>query len=358
MKTSSIALLVAITALARADAPADRHAGVQMIPRTEPRSPDEMLRSLAGATTWLNSAPLGPEALRGKVVLVDFWTYTCINWRRTAPYLRAWVDRYGSSGLVLIGVHSPEFAFERDLDNVRRAAREIGVEYPVAVDNDFAIWQAFDNHYWPALYVFDPQGRLRHHQFGEEDYERAEGVIRQLLAEAGARDLDRGPAPVDARGAEAPADWKNLRSPETYVGSRRARNFTSPGGIVPGAPHRYALPPAMPLNRWALAGTWTLEGDRAIAQAAGGKIVYRFHARDLHMVMGPQTRGRAIRFRVLIDGKPPGASHGTDVDPEGYGTLREQRMYHLVRQPTPVEDRLFQIELLEPGAAAFCFTFG
>jgi thiol-disulfide isomerase/thioredoxin len=354
-----IALLVAVGCVARADEPAShRHTGGQMLPQPARPSPEEMIPSLTTATTWINSRPIASQELRGRVVLIDFWTYTCINWRRTVPYLRSWIGRYGNSGLVLIGVHSPEFVFERNLDNVRQAARQIGVDYPIAVDNDFAIWQAFGNQYWPALYVFDSHGRLRHKQFGEENYEDAEQVIRQLLEEAGQRDFDSRPARVDARGAEASADWQDLRSSENYLGSRRTQNFASPGGIVRGEPHRYSVPSGMARNQWALSGTWTVDEDRAIAGAAGGRIAYRFHARDLHLVMGPETRGNVIRFRVLIDGKPPGGSHGTDVDQDGYGTLREQRMYQLIRQPAPIEDRLFEIEFLELGAAAFCFTFG
>jgi thiol-disulfide isomerase/thioredoxin len=354
-----LGLLVAITGVARADEPAShRHSGAQMVPKPARPSPEGMIPSLSTATNWINSPPIASQELRGKVVLIDFWTYTCINWRRTVPYLRSWLERYGNSGLVLIGVHSPEFAFEHNLDNVRQAARAIGVEYPVAVDNDFAIWQAFGNQYWPALYVFDSRGRPRHQVFGEDGYEDAERVIRQLLEETGQRDLDSRPARVDARGAEVAADWKDLRSAENYVGSSRTLNFASPGGIVPGKPHRYAVPSAMTRNRWALSGTWTVEADRSIAGAAGGKIAYRFHARDLHLVMAPEARGNAIRFRVLLDGKPPGSSQGLDVDEEGYGTLQDQRMYQLIRQPAPIGDRLFEIEFLEPGASAFSFTFG
>ncbi|HKE15336.1 MAG TPA: redoxin domain-containing protein, partial [Kofleriaceae bacterium] len=285
------------------------------------------------------------------------WTYTCINWRRTVPSLRAWVEQYRDSGLVLIGVHSPEFVFERDLDNVRQASKDIGVDYPVAVDSDFAIWRAFGNQYWPALYVFDAHGRLRHQQFGEDGYGESEQVIRKLLEEAGGRPLPRPPVTVDGRGAEKPADWQNLRSPENYVGRARTEGFGSPGGIVPGS-HLYTVPEDLPLNGWALAGMWRVEDDRAVVAAPGGKIAYRFHARDLHLVMGPETRGVAIRFRVLVDGKPPGSAHGVDVDQDGNGTLRDQRMYQLIRQRAPIDDHLFEIEFLEPGAGAFSFTFG
>jgi thiol-disulfide isomerase/thioredoxin len=317
-----------------------------------------MIPSLSSATAWVNSSPIGADELRGKVVLIDFWTYTCINWRRTVPQLRAWVDRYRNSGLLLIGVHSPEFAFEHDLENVREQVKQIGVSYPVAVDNDFMIWRAFGNEYWPALYVFDSHGRLRHKVFGEAGYEGAERIVRQLLEEAGSRDLDARPPMVDARGAERPADWKALRSGENYVGLRRTENFASPGGIRSGVPHPYAVPARLALNSWALSGTWTISDDRAVVGASGGRIAYRFHARDLHLVMAPETRGKNIRFRVLLDGKPPGASHGLDIDQDGQGLLVQQRMYQLIRQPGPIVDRLFEIEFLEPGAAAFSFTFG
>jgi thiol-disulfide isomerase/thioredoxin len=317
-----------------------------------------MIPSLSAATTWINSPPIASQDLRGKVVLIDFWTYTCINWRRTVPHLRSWVDRHGGSGLVLIGVHSPEFVFERNLDNVRQATREIPVAYPVAVDNDFAIWKAFGNQYWPALYVFDARGRLRHQQFGEDGYGEAERIIRQLLAEAGQPDLGAHPVRIEARGAEAPADWQELRSAENYLGLARTRNFASPGKVAPGQPHRYAIPTDVALDGWALSGAWTVAADRAVAAAAGATIACRFHARDLHLVMAPETRGQAIGFRVRLDGKPPGSSHGVDVDQDGHGTLQDQRMYQLIRQPPPVEDRLFEIEFVQPGAAAFSFTFG
>jgi thiol-disulfide isomerase/thioredoxin len=317
-----------------------------------------MIPSLGTATTWLNSPAIGADGLRGKVVLIDFWTYTCINWRRTVPYLRAWVQRYGGSGLLLIGVHSPEFAFEHDLDNVRQAVKQIGVSWPVPVDNDFKIWRAFGNEYWPALYVFDSHGHLRHQVFGEDGYEEAEQVIRKLLAEAGQTGLDSRPAPVEGQGVEKAADWKNLRSGENYVGLRRTENFESPGEIKPGVPRSYEVPARLGLNGWALSGTWTLSNDRAVVGAPGGRIAYRFHARDVNLVMGPETRGKEIRFRVLLDGKPPGAAHGVDVDQNGQGTLREQRMYQLIRQPGGIADHTFEIEFLEPGAAAFSFTFG
>jgi thiol-disulfide isomerase/thioredoxin len=350
-------LLVALT-LHAGQPSSHGHSGAHMVTPSAPPTPEGMIPSLSTATTWLNSPPIGAEGLRGKVVLIDFWTYTCINWRRTVPYLRAWLQRYGGPKLLLIGVHSPEFAFEHDLDNVRQAAKQIGVSYPVAVDNDFAIWRAFGNEYWPALYVFDSHGRLRHQVFGEDGYEEAEQVIRKLLAEAGQTGIDARPAAVDGQGSEKAADWKDLRSGENYVGLRRTENFASPGGIQPGVPHAYAAPAQLGLNSWALSGTWTMSNDRAVVGAAGGRIAYRFHARDVNLVMAPQERGKEIRFRVLLDGKPPGASHGVDVDQDGQGTLREQRMYQLIRQPGSIADRLFEIEFLGPGAGAFSFTFG
>jgi thiol-disulfide isomerase/thioredoxin len=329
-----------------------------MVKQADRPSAEAMIPSLAGATDWINSSPISAAELRGKVVAIDFWTYTCINWRRTVPHLRAWVEQYRDSGLVLIGVHSPEFVFERDVDNVRKASKDIGVDYPVAVDSSFSIWRAFGNQYWPALYVFDAHGRLRHQQFGEDGYGESEQVIRKLLEEAGQRPLPRPPVTASGRGAEKPADWQNLRSPENYVGRARTEGFGSPGGIVPGEPHLYTVPGDLPLNGWALSGMWNVEKDRAVVAAPGGRIAYRFHARDLHLVMGPETRGVAIRFRVRLDGKPPGSAHGLDVDQEGYGTLRDQRMYQLIRQPAPIDDHLFEIEFLEPGAGAFSFTFG
>jgi thiol-disulfide isomerase/thioredoxin len=316
------------------------------------------LPSLAGATEWLNSPPLTASGLRGKVVLVDVWTYTCINWLRTLPYVRAWAEKYKNQGLVVIGVHSPEFAFEHNVDNVRRQAKDMRVDYPIAIDNDFALWRALNNNYWPALYIVDAQGRIRYHQFGEGEYDKSEKVIQQLLSEAGASGINREMVTVDARGAEVPADWNSLKSQENYVGQERTENFTSPGGAVLDKPHAYAAPARLRLNQWALVGDWTV-GKGAIAlNKANGRIVYRFHARDLHLVMGPATRGTPVRFRVLVDGQPPGASHGTDVDDQGNGTVSEQRLYQLIRQPGPIADRQFEIEFLDPGAEAYAFTFG
>jgi thiol-disulfide isomerase/thioredoxin len=316
--------------------------------------------SLDGATEWLNSPPLTASGLRGKVVLVDFWTYTCINWLRTAPYVRAWAAKYKDQGLVVIGVHSPEFPFEKDISNVRRSAKQIKVDYPIAVDSDHAVWRAFHNEYWPALYLVDAKGRIRYHQFGEGEYERSEQVIRQLLAEAGAGDArpERASTPVDARGIEAAADWRNLKSGENYVGYVRTENFASPGGAAHGGRRVYAAPARLELNQWALSGDWTVAANAIALHKGGGRIAYRFHARDLHLVMGPSSGGASVRFRVLIDGKPPGTAHGIDVDADGNGTASEQRFYQLIRQPGPIADRKFEIEFLDRGIEAFAFTFG
>jgi thiol-disulfide isomerase/thioredoxin len=317
-----------------------------------------VLPSFDGATGWLNSPPLTPADLRGKVVLVDFWTYTCINWLRQLPYVRAWAEKYAGQGLVVVGVHTPEFPFEKDADNVRQAVQDMRVTYPVATDNNYAVWLAFDNHYWPALYFADAQGRIRHHHFGEGEYQQSEMVIQQLLAEAGASDISRELVSVDARGIEAAADWASLRSPENYTGYERTENFASPGAAVPGKPHVYTVPAELRLNHWALSGDWTV-GDQAVTlNTADGQIAYRFHARDLHLVMGPATPGTAIRFRALIDGQPPGPAHGTDVDGDGNGTLTQQRVHQLIRQQGPVTDRTFEITFLDPDAQAFSFTFG
>jgi thiol-disulfide isomerase/thioredoxin len=316
------------------------------------------LPALAGATEWLNSPPLTAAGLRGKVVVVQFWTYSCINWLRSLPYVRAWADKYKKHGLVVIGVHTPEFAFEKNVDNIRRATKDMRIDYPVAVDSGHALWDAFRNQYWPALYFVDAQGRIRHHHFGEGEYEQSEMVIRQLLAEAGARDLDQELASVDARGAEAAADWSDLKSPENYLGYERTANFASQGGPVLDKRRVYAAPTQLPLNHWALSGDWTVQGEAAALNAANGRIVYRFHARDLHLVMGPATRGTAVRFRVLVDGQPPGAAHGIDVDAQGNGTVVEQRLHQLIRQTKPISDRQFEIEFLDPGVQAFSFTFG
>jgi thiol-disulfide isomerase/thioredoxin len=330
----------------------------QTTPAAVPSPIEGELRSLSSATAWLNAQPLTAADLRGKVVLIDFWTYTCINWQRTLPYVRAWAEKYKDQGLVVIGVHAPEFAFEHDVENVRRAAKHLRVEYPIAIDNDFAIWRAFNNHYWPALYLLDAEGRIRHHHFGEGEYGRSELMIQRLLAEAGIGGIGDELVSVDARGAEAAADWSSLESPETYLGYERAEHFASPDGLAVGDRRVYAAPARLRLNHWALAGDWTVEQHAAGLNTANGRIVYQFHARDLHLVMGPAARGTSVRFRVRLDGQAPGAAHGSDVDDQGNGTVSEQRLYQLIRQPQPIADRQFEIEFLDAGAEAFAFTFG
>jgi thiol-disulfide isomerase/thioredoxin len=316
------------------------------------------LPSLAGATEWLNSPPLTAAGLRGSVVLVDFWTYTCINWLRTLSYLRAWAQRYHDQGLVVLGVHTPEFDFEHDLDNVREAVEDLRIDYPVAVDNDYAIWSAFDNHYWPAMYVLDAQGQVRHHQFGEGDYQQAEMILQQLLTEAGADGIDPNPVTVQASGVEAAADWNSLWSPENYLGYERTENFASPNGAVLGTRHGYALPGRLRLNYWGLGGDWTVGRQAVLLHEAQGRIAYRFHARDLHLVMAPPASGSPVRFRVGIDGQPPGPAHGTDVDEQGKGALTQPRLHQLIRQPGPVSERTFVITFLDPSVQAYAFTFG
>ena len=313
--------------------------------------------SLAGATEWLNSPPLTAEGLKGKVVLVDFWTYSCINCLRAIPYVRAWAEKYKDKGLVVIGVHAPEFAFEKQIGNVKTAVADLKIDYPVAIDNDYAIWRAFNNQYWPAHYFIDAQGKIRHHHFGEGDYAGSERVIQQLLAEAGTTGVTADVVAVKAAGAEAASDEREVKSPETYVGAERAENFVSPGGAVVGAAHTYA--PGEPrLNEWGLKGDWTVGSDQAALNGPDGGIVYRFHARDLHLVLGSGPDGKPVRFRVTIDGVAPGDSHGTDTDAEGRGTVTGQRLYQLVRQGATVADHTFEITFLDPGVQAFAFTFG
>jgi len=299
------------------------------------------LASLETATAWLNSAPLTAAGLRGKVVLVSFWTYTCINWLRSQPYLRAWAEKYRDRGLVVIGVHSPEFGFEKDVDNVRRAAPALRVDYPIAVDSNHAIWKGFDNQYWPALYFVDAKGRIQHHQFGEGQYDRSEKAIQQLLVTAGYQGVGAELVSVTGTGLEAAADWSSLRSPESYLGSQRRENAAEGK-----------------LNHWTLAGGWAVGSEAITLHGSGGKIEYRFHARDLHLVMGPAAAGAPVRFRVRLDGQAPGAAHGLDVDPQGTGQVTEPRLYQLIRQRQPIVDRQFEIEFLDPGVEAFVFTFG
>ena len=313
--------------------------------------------ALDGAVTWINSPPLTRDALKGKVVLVDFWTYSCINCLRSLPYVKAWADKYGKDGLVVIGVHAPEFAFEKDIANVRKAASDLGIRYPIAVDNNYAIWRAFNNHYWPAHYFIDARGRIRHHHFGEGDYAGSERIIQQLLAEAhGSTPIPGGTVAVSGSGVEAAAGG-DTRSPETYVGYERAERSVSRPAVQHDTSATYSADPTA-LNQWGLAGAWTVGGEHAVVDKAGGRVLYRFHARDLHLVLGPGANGRPIRFRITIDGKAPGADHGADVDAAGNGTVVGQRLYQLVRLTGPVRDHSFAIEFLDPGAEVFSFTFG
>jgi thiol-disulfide isomerase/thioredoxin len=293
-----------------------------------------------GATGWLNSEPLTAEGLRGKVVLVDFWTYTCINWLRTLGYVRAWHEKYADQGLVVVGVHTPEFPFEQDVDNVREAAKDMRVEYPIALDNDYAVWQAFSNHYWPAVYIADAEGRIRYNHFGEGAYEECEREIQQLLG------VDDGLVSVADEGFEAQADLASLESPETYLGAEQAQNFAGFDESI------------LRLNQWALSGDWTIGGRASVLNGAGGGILFRFHARDVNLVMGPPERGTDVPFRVLVDGEAPGDAHGLDIDEQGHGTLSQQRLYQLVREPGSIGDRTFEIRFEAPGAEAYCFTFG
>lgn len=330
----------------------------QSVPATVQLPIEGELPSLAGATAWLNSQPLAVEHLRGEVVLINFCTYTCINWLRQLPYVRAWSEKYKDQGLVMIGVHTPEFEFEKNINNVRRALQDMKIDYPVAIDSDYVIWRAFKNRYWPALYFVDTQGRIRHHQFGEGEYEQSERIIQQLLDETKINSTDQGIVLVNASGLEAAADWGSLKSPENYVGYERTENFASPGGVVFDKTHTYAAAEKLSLNQWSLLGAWTIKRQSASLNDANGRIAYRFHARDLHLVLGPATRGTTIRFRVTLDGKPPGAAHGIDVDEQGNGTLTEQRLYQLIRQPKPIVARQFEIEFFDAGAEVFAFTFG
>jgi len=314
--------------------------------------------SLRGASGWLNSPQLQEADLRDKVVLFDFWTYSCINWRRTLPYLRAWSRKYKQHGLVVVGVHSPEFQFEKDIENVRQAANSMMIEYPIAIDSDLSIWRAFNNEYWPALYLADAKGRIRHHKFGEGDYDKSEYVIQKLLAENGATGFERSLASIDASGAELSADWRDLRSGENYLGYERTQNFASRGGAVADKKHAYTAPSQLELNHWAPDGEWTARKQSISLNADKGRIAYQFQARDLHLVMGSMERGKKVPFQVSVDGQMPGGSHGVDVDAQGFGILEEPRMYQLIRQQGPVSARRFEIEFLDSGAEIYSITFG
>ena len=311
----------------------------------------EGLPTFGGATEWLNSEPLSPAELRGHVVLVDFWTLTCINWLRTAAHVKAWSKAYRDDGLIVIGVHTPEFSFEHDVGLVRASTAERGIDHPVVVDNDYAVWSAFDNSWWPARYTADRDGELRDRQIGEGSYERSELVLQRLLG------VDRDLVPVEKVGVEAEADWQHLRTAETYLGHGRGERFSSAGGVVVDEPHEYELPGRLRTGHWALAGEWTIGQERVALGHGGGSIAFRFQARDAHAVLSQETSA-PIAFRVLLDGEAPGPDHGLDVDADGNGLLQAGRMYQLVRQDGDVRKRTLQIKFAAPGAEAYSFTFG
>lgn len=316
------------------------------------------LASFSGATGWLNSEPLTPADLRGYVVLVDFWTFTCVNWLRTFPYVRAWAQKYRDKGLLVIGVHTPEFPFEGDIDNVRKQAKALGVEYPIAVDTNYGVWRAFDNNYWPAVYVADAMGRIRSHHFGEGAYEMSEMIVQQLLADAGFSGFSDDLVAVQPEGTQVAADLSTLESGETYTGYQQAEGFASPENVVPDRPQPYTIPKRLNLNEWALSGDWTITDRAAVLNGTTGRIAFRFHARDVNLVMGPLKGAPSVRFRVFLDGKSDGAANGTDVGGQSQGTADDQRLYQLIRQQGDIDDRTFEIEFLNPGVEAYCFTFG
>jgi thiol-disulfide isomerase/thioredoxin len=360
MAMSNSTMAMSNSTMAMSNGKADGHAMMMSGAKPSGALPVEGdMPSLAGATLWLNSAPLSPEGLRGKVVVVDFWTYSCINCLRALPYVQGWYDKYKDHGLVVIGVHAPEFAFEKDTNNVRRAVADLKITYPVAMDNDYAIWQAFNNQYWPAHYFIDASGKIRGHHFGEGNYEESEDTIRKLLSDAGNTNLPAaGLGAARAVGVQAAADEAHDQSPETYVGYRRAENFASAGGFVPDQAHVYTAPNALKLNQWALAGSWAVDPEKAVLAAAPGKVVFRFFARDLHFVLGPSKDGKPVRFRVTLDGASPGANHGADTDASGSGSIGAQRLYQLIRQSGSVGEHVFSIEFLDSGVQAYSFTFG
>ena len=331
--------------------------GARRHPRTAPLPVEGRLPGFEGATGWLNSSPLTPEGLAGNVVLVDFWTYTCINWLRTLAFVRAWSEKYRDRGLVVIGIHTPEFPFEHEVENVREAAQAMRVEYPIALDSDYGVWSAFGNRYWPAVYLADAQGRIRYHHFGEGEYDDGEWMIQHLLREARSEGIDEELVSVTAEGLEAQADWTNLGSPETYLGYQQGQNLDSPDGVAHDEPRGYVAPESLQLNNWALAGKWTIEGQASVLDEAGGRIVFRFHARDVHLVLRSRA-GRAVPFHVLVDGEAPGAAHGLDVDEQGRGALIEPRLYQLIRQPGSIDDRTLEIAFDATGVEAYAFTFG
>jgi cytochrome c biogenesis protein CcdA/thiol-disulfide isomerase/thioredoxin len=356
----SMTMAMSNSTMAMSNSKADGHAMMMSAAKTSADLPVEgQIPSFAGATLWLNSPPLTPQALRGKVVVIDFWTYSCINCLRALPYVKSWYEKYKDHGLVVIGVHAPEFAFEKDPGNVRRAVADLKIAYPVASDNDYAIWQAFNNQYWPAHYFIDATGRIRAHHFGEGNYDESEQTIRRLLSDAGQTDLPPpGLGPAKAEGVQAPPDEAHDQSPETYVGYRRAENFASPGGYAQDQTHSYAAPAALKLNQWALSGLWNADPEKAVLSSAPGKIEFRFYARDLHLVLGPGKDGKPVRFRVMLDGAAPAESHGADSDSSGSGLIDRQRLYQLIRQSGEVGEHVFSIEFLDPGVQAYSFTFG
>jgi thiol-disulfide isomerase/thioredoxin len=321
------------------------------------RTSKDKLPSFTGATQWLNTPPLKDADLKGKVILVEFWTYTCINWRRTLPYVRTWAEKYRQQGFVVIGVHTPEFSFEKETGNVQWAIKDMNIGFPVAMDNNYGVWNAFHNEYWPAMYFIDAKGTIRHHQFGEGNYDQSERVIQQLLAEAGAN-VDKQLSPVEPMGAELAGDWKTLQSPENYINSERSSGFASLGGVAEDRPHKYLAPSGLTLNQWALSGNWTLGREAATVNENDGRLIYRFHARDVNLIMGPAKPGAKVPFRMLVDGKPPAGAHGLDIDDQGNGTIDGQRMYQLIRQSGPITDHDFSIEFPSAGAEVFDFTFG
>ena len=316
------------------------------------------LASFDGATGWLNSEPLTPEGLRGRVVLVDFWTYTCVNWLRTLPYVRAWAAKYADAGLTVVGVHTPEFGFERNVDNVVAAARDFDVSYTIALDNDYAVWNAFANHFWPAVYIADVDGRVRYHHFGEGEYAATEMAIQQLLLDAGANDIDQDLVMVDPVGLEVAADWRTLQSPETYVGYRQSTGFAQEQVARFDEPAGYAAPARLPLNVWGLSGTWSVARHAALSNEPGGRVAVQFHARDLNLVMGPASKGASIPFRVFLDGQPGNGAYAVDVNADGRGVAGDQRTYQLIRQSGPITSRRFEIEFGDAGVEVYCFTFG